>query len=435
MIAEFKIENFLSFREEQVLSFEPSSGKEYESQYCAEIKEGVKILKLGVLYGANASGKTNLLKALEFLRKFVLTQKNDKTEPTGIVKFQFDDDYTSKPSKFFLSFFLNQIKYSYSVVLDDNKVLEENLIYYPGTQPATFFERKFDFEKGKSTIKFGGTIDLKLSDKKLIEGLTISNSSVFSAFGKANVEKSIFDDVFNWFKENFMQMVQPTTDLLDWTSSRVEQDDYCKDFVLEVLQKADFNISAIDIDEEEISVDEELESKISSMNMPESLKEEILQKKMLKAKDISFMHKTKLMQKSLPRRLESNGTIRYYGLGGVLNKLLSSNTFLCVDEIENSLHYDLVAHFIKTFLMNSNNSQLLFSTHDINLLNEDFLRRDTVWFVEKNEYGASELNSLIDFKLHKNLSPFNAYKIGKLGAKPELGEIILKHHGNKKEQE
>ena len=240
--------------------------------------------------------RSNLLKALEFLRKFVLTQKKDKTEPTGIIKFQFDDDYTSKPSKFYLSFYLNQIKYNYSVVLDDNKVIEENLTYYPGTQPATFFERKFDFEKEKSTIKFGGTIDLKQSDKILIQGLTISNSSVFSAFAKANVEKSLFDDVFNWFKENNMQMIRPTTNLLGWTSSRVEQDDLCKDFVLEVLQKADFNISAIDIDEEEISVDEELESKISSMDMPDSLKEEILQKKMLKAKDISFKHKTKLMQ-------------------------------------------------------------------------------------------------------------------------------------------
>ncbi|HPX04960.1 MAG TPA: AAA family ATPase [Tenuifilaceae bacterium] len=432
MILEFKIENFLSFREEQVLSFEPSSSKEYESQYCAEVKDDVKVLKLGLLYGANASGKTNLLKALEFLRKFVLVQKKDKTESTGIITFQLDNEYNNKPSKFYLSFYLNQIKYVYTLTLDERKVIEENLIYYPGTQPAIFFERKYDKTKEKSTIKFGGTIDLKLSDRKLIEGLTISNSSVFSAFGKANIEKSLFDDVFNWFKESFMQMIQPTTNLFGWTSSRVENDDLCKEFVLDVLQKADFNISAIDIDEKDIPIDEELESQISDLDVPEIIKAEILQKKMLKAKDISFKHKTALMEKNLPRKLESNGTIRYYGLGGVLNKLLSTNTFLCIDEIENSLHYDLVAHFIKTFLMNSTNSQLLFSTHDINLLNEDFLRRDTVWFVDKNIFGASELNSLLDFKLHKNLSPYNAYRIGKLGAKPELGEIIIKQNDKKK---
>ncbi len=431
MILEFKVENYLSFREEQVLSFDPSSDKEYESQYCVQVKEGVKVLKLGLIYGANASGKTNLLKSLEFLRKFVLRQKSDKTESTGVIPFQFDDSYIEKPSRFELTFYLNQIKYVYSVVLDDKRVIEENLVYYPGIQPAIFFERWFDEKKEKSVIKFGGTIDLKASDKKLIEGLTISNSSVFSAFSKANTEKSIFDDVFNWFSEDFMQMIHSKTDLFGWTSSRLEKDNLCRDFVLEVLQKADFNISSIDIDEEDIPIDEELESKISGMDMPDNLKEEILQKKMLKAKDISFQHTTRLMEKNLPRKLESNGTIRFYGLGGVLNKLLSSNTFLCIDEIENSLHYDLVAHFVKTFLMNSNNSQLLFSTHDINLLNEDFLRRDTVWFANKNEFGASELYSLLDFKLHKNLSAYNAYKIGKLGAKPELGELILSKHGEK----
>jgi len=432
MILEFKIENFLSFREEQVLSFEPSSSKEYASQYFAEVKKGVKVLKLGLLYGANASGKTNLLKALDFLRDFVLQQKKDKTESTGISTFQFDDTYNSKPSKFYLSFYLHEVKYVYNLILDNKKVIEENLIYYPGIQPATFFERTYDSIKEKSTIKFGGTIDLSLSDKKLIEGLTISNSSVFSAFGKTNIKKSLFDDVYNWFKESFMQMIHPRTDLFSWTSSRIEQDDLCKDFVLDVLQKADFNISAIDINEDEIPIDETLETKISSMNIPDTVKNEILQKRTLQTKDILFQHKTTLMEKELPRHLESNGTMRYYGLGGVLNKLLSSHSFLCIDEIENSLHYDLVAHFIKTFLMNSTNSQLLFSTHDINLLNEDFLRRDTVWFVEKNEYGASELDSLIDFKLHKNLSPYNAYKIGKLGAKPELGEIILKQYGTEK---
>lgn len=429
MILEFRVENYLSFREEQILSFEPSSDKDYESQYCVEVKEGVKVLKLGLVYGANASGKTNLLKSFEFLRRFILQQKKDKTEPTGTVPFQFDDFYTTQPSRFELTFYLNQIKYVYTVVLDEKRVIQENLIYYPGIQPAVFFERWYDKEKEKSILKFGGTIDLKSSDKKLIEGLTISNSSVFSAFSKANVEKSIMDEVYNWFKENFMQMIQPKTDLFGWTSSRLEKDNICKDFVLEVLQKADFNISAIDIEEQEIPIDEELESRISSLDMPEYLKEEILQKKMLKAKDISFQHSTKLMEKNLSRKLESNGTIRFYGLGGILNKLLSPKSFLCIDEIENSLHYDLVAHFVKTFLMNSNNSQLLFSTHDINLLNEDFLRRDTVWFADKNEFGASELYSLLDFKLHKNLSAYNAYKVGKLGAKPRLGEIIISDHG------
>lgn len=427
MILEFRVENFLSFRDEQMISFEPSADKEFESLYCAEVREGVKVLKLGILYGANASGKTNLLRAFDFLRKFVLEQKKDKTETTGIIKFQFDNENLLKPVKFQLSFYLNQVKYVYQMVLDDKIVLNESLIYYPGTQPALVFDRKFNEEKQKTTIKFGGTVDIKLADRKLIEGLTISNSSVFSAFARANVEKTVLDEVFNWFKESFMPMVLPTTNLIDLANSKVQNDDNFRNFVLEVLQKADFNISSIDIDNPE--TDSELESKITGLGIAETLKKESSKTIYGKTGDISFQHKTPLIEKNIPMRLESNGTLRYYGLGAILSRLLWSNTFLCVDEIENSLHNDLVAHFIKTFLINSSKSQLLFSTHDMNLLNQDFLRRDTVWFVDKNEFGASEVDSLLDFKLHKNLSPFNAYRIGKLGAKPELGEIILKQHG------
>lgn len=429
MILEFRVENYLSFAEQQILSFEASSDKEYESQYCIHVKDGVRILKLGLVYGANASGKTNLLKSLEFLRGFILRSKHDKTEPTGSIPFQFDHSYSSKPSRFELSFYLNKVKYVYSVSMTEKRVLEENLIYYPGIQPAVFFERWYDNEKGKSVIKFGGTINLKSSDKKLIEGLTIPNSSVFSAWSKANVGRSQVDEVFRWFNEGFMPMIQPRTDLFQWTTSRLEKNVQFKDFVLEVLQKADFNISAIDIDEEEIPVDENLESKISNMNVPEQIKEDIRRKKTLKIKDISFKHSTNQMEKNLPLNLESNGTMRLYGLGGVLSELLNPNKFLCLDEIESSLHNDIVAHFIKTFLMNSTNSQLLFSTHDTNLLEKGFLRRDVVWFTEKNDFGASELFSLLDFKLHKNISAYNAYKVGKLGAKPRLGEVIISDHG------
>ncbi len=128
MILEFRVENFLSFRDEQMISFEPSADKEFESLYCAEVREGVKVLKLGILYGANASGKTNLLRSFDFVRKFVLEQKKDKTETTGIIKFQFDNENLLKPVKFQLSFYLNQVKYVYQMVLEDKILLNESLL-------------------------------------------------------------------------------------------------------------------------------------------------------------------------------------------------------------------------------------------------------------------------------------------------------------------
>lgn len=132
--------------------------------------------------------------------------------------------------------------------------------------------------------------------------------------------------------------------------------------------------------------------------------------------------------------MQSQGTLRYYGLGGALNKLVSENATLLIDEIENSLHFELVRHFIKTFLVNSVHSQLIVSTHDIGILEDDLMRRDAVWITEKNINGGTELYSIADFKLHKNISIANAYKIGKLGGKPELGNIYLKEYGTKKKK-
>ena len=121
---------------------------------------------------------------------------------------------------------------------------------------------------------------------------------------------------------------------------------------------------------------------------------------------------------------ESEGTLRMYGLSAVLYLLIMQNQILLGDEMENSLHYDLFTHFIKTFLVNSERGQMIFSTHNLMLLDEEFIRRDMVYFTNKNEAGATEIYRAKDFGLHKDVSILNAYRAGKLGAKPNLGSIF-----------
>ena len=142
--------------------------------------------------------------------------------------------------------------------------------------------------------------------------------------------------------------------------------------------------------------------------------------------ELMFIHHAGEKQYTLPEENESNGTIRLLGMAVILNFLLREKQFVAIDEVESSIHYELLSYFIKVFLANSNQtSQLLLTTHDINLLNEDFIRRDTIWFTDKDELGETKLVRLSSLGLHKNLSPYNAYRQGKLVKLPFVGSQYL----------
>ena len=155
-------------------------------------------------------------------------------------------------------------------------------------------------------------------------------------------------------------------------------------------------------------------------------KAEMLRKGKITNTELTFKHKAGDSLYELSEEYESNGTMRFLGMAVILNFLLKTNRFVPIDEVETSIHYELLAYFIKVFLANSNGtSQILLTTHDINLLNEDFIRRDTIWFTDKNELGETKIVRLSSLGLHKNLSPYNAYKQGKLVKLPFLGSQYI----------
>ena len=152
----------------------------------------------------------------------------------------------------------------------------------------------------------------------------------------------------------------------------------------------------------------------------------MLRQGVLKRNMILFKHTGEEGEYELHEGLESAGTHRFLGMSIMLYYALHKNNFIPIDEVETSIHYELLSYFIKLFLANSEgSSQLLMTTHDINLLNEDFIRRDVVWFTDKNEVGATHLKRLSSLGLHKTLNPYNAYKQGKLVDLPFLGSIYL----------
>lgn len=428
MILEFKVKNFLSIKEEQTLSFEATSDNTLEDYFIIE-KAKKRLLKMALIFGANASGKTNLLKALDFLRWFVINNTLGKTDSTNFLPFLLEEETKKSNGEFQLSFFIGDVLYEYQLELNHLFIEKEKLTYYPGIKPALVFSRTYDRVKDLAIVNFGSSFKLKATDKALIQGSTIPNMSVIAAFSKLNIDFPVLRHTLNYFSNSFSDIVMPHTDLINWTSMKVQESDETKKFVLGFLNNADFNILDIKVEEKEKPIDNNSVINVLRSSLSSTQKQALLAKDKLMHRTLSFSHKAENDKHiDFTTEMESAGTNRLFGLSGALYHILQNNKLLMVDEIDSSLHPDLVIHFINTFLVNSGESQLICTTHDLNILSEqDNLRKDIVWFTEKDEDGATELFSMADFKQRKELSFINAYKAGKFGAKPKLGTIYLQN--------
>ena len=249
-----------------------------------------------------------------------------------------------------------------------------------------------------------------------------------AAFGQSNAHVSKLNDVFDFFFSGLQNILTPR-DYLSYdvkNELRNDKDGKKKRFLLQLLKASDFNIVDMTLDEREEPITPEMEKTIKSAPISEEAKIEMLKRGTIKFDDIMFRHTGEDGEYELHEKLESAGTHRFLGMSIVLYYVLHENNFIPIDEIETSIHYELLAYFIKLFLANSEgSSQLLMTTHDINLLNEDFIRRDIVWFTDKSSQGATQLKRLSSLGLHKTMNPYNAYKQGKLVDLPFLGSIYL----------
>lgn len=428
MIAEFNIENFFSIKSAQKISFEPSSDSYMSDEYSYEVTEGIRLLKVGIIYGANASGKTNILNAIEFFSMLVLRIPKDRNEKTGVVPFMLDGTSRNEKTKLSMAFYINQSKYILSFELDEKHIYSESLVIYESIRPTKLYCRSYDADTDSTTIEFGANLKMTKKSQDVISGNTINNCSVLAAFGKSNVERTKLNTVYDYFAKQVKDILAPGMLLSGYVKARLGKDDTgdLKRFILDFLKASDFNIEDVALHEEEELITPELEQLIQNAPIGNEAKTEMLRKGKITNTELTFKHKVGDSVYDLSEAYESNGTIRFMGLAVILNFLLKTNRFVPIDEVETSIHYELLAYFLKVFLANSNGtSQMLLTTHDINLLNEDFIRRDTIWFTDKDELGETKIVRLSSLGLHKNLSPYNAYKQGKLVKLPFLGSQYI----------
>ena len=428
MIQEFQVQNFFSIRERQSISFVPTHDDNMRGQYVHEVADGVHLLKIGIVYGSNASGKTTLLNALSFFRSLMLEKPEAKFDGMGYFPFLLDKHSEGEHSYMQMTFWVKGEKYVMNLEFDSHRIYEESLLVYASARPASLYKRVYQPESDHTEVVFGNKAGIDKAAQRAIEGNTTNNCTVMAAFGQSNARNSKLNDVFEFFYSGMQDVLSPRNYLsFDVKNElRNDKDGKKKRFLLQLLKASDFNIVDMMLDEREELITPEMEKAINSAPISEEAKTEMLKRGTIKHDEIMFSHTGEEGNYELHERLESAGTHRFLGMSMVLYYALHENCFIPIDEIETSIHYELLSYFIKLFLANSEgSSQLLMTTHDINLLNEDFIRRDVVWFTDKSKVGATQVKRLSSLGLHKTMNPYNAYKQGKLVDLPFLGSIYL----------
>lgn len=404
MILDFSVENFLSFGTRQEISFEASNDNSSEDSLIIKVehpKSGaiIRLLRMSVIYGANASGKTNLLYAMDDIWNKLYSPFVSKDEKILFRPFAVRRGDNTKME---VSFFINGIKYDYKIEYNGKEIVNELLEFNPNGVMSQFYERKHNYTTNMPDITFGKNVGLDSKTAATIITNTLANHTVLSTYNKISVDAPEFEKILAYVRQSILNPRNKSTidSLLNATLGQTER----KRFLMQAIREADFNISDI------------VRRKTDKDNSK-----------------IEFEHTYDNGRFSMPIESESAGTLSFVEKMDLLYGIIESDKFMMIDELDDSLHHDLLVYFLQTFLSNYSEAQLLFTIHDQLVLTEDFMRRDMVWFTEKKEETAStEIFSADDFNLHKNASIFNAYKLGKLGAKPSIGSPFLTIEKSKK---
>jgi len=396
MLVEFSVENFLSIKEKVTLSMLASSGKENPDNLIELVDvptlKGEKLLKSAAIYGANASGKTNFLKALEFVESIINNSHQYQIgKKLDINRFKLNASCLDKPSIFNIIFVKNNVKYEYGFALNEEKIIEEHLYYYPKGYKTRIFERN-------ENNNFEFTQDIK--EQEALSKRTSENKLYLSVAAQWNFEKikqpySEFTKFLNFIDHKGIK---------EFSAFNIKKDKKFKQIFLKYLKMADFDIKDIKI----VNVFGE-PRKISTYHL-------------------GIDHDNDKIPVEFDLKEESKGTQEYFNFLGYLLKVLEYGDIFVIDEIESSLHPSLVKNIIELFHnpeINKNNAQLIFTTHETNLLSLDLLRRDQIWFTERKDDKSTDLYCLDEFspRLDENIQ--KGYLNGRYGAIPFLGDWSL----------
>ncbi|MDD5530569.1 MAG: ATP-binding protein [bacterium] len=416
MLLQFKVGNYLSFKDVVTFSMVASSSKteNEDNVFEASDRNKTRLLKSAVIYGANASGKSNLLRAIRFARRFIVISSKDTQsgERIDVMNFRLSTETENKPSFFEFVFLLDGTIYRYGFEADKTEIHREWLFHIPKNREVKFFEREkqkitisSDFQEGKESV-----------DKTRNNALFLSRT--------AQDNNPISTKILEWF--TVFNVISGLNDsfYLGYTVGRSEEESF-KNKIMEFLKCADVGIEKFDVERQEKTLPEEIK-RLVPIGAIKTTHRKFDKEHNFVSPEIFDLDYS-----------ESEGTKKLFAMSGPLINALAKGRILFVDEFDSRLHPLLTQFIIKLFnskIDNPNNAQLIFASHDASYLSKDFFRRDQIWFTEKDPYGATDLYSLVEYKkgevegeekgkVRKDASFSKDYLLGKYGAIPYIKEI------------
>lgn len=417
MLLDFSVANYRSIKARQTLSMAASAYfKELENFNTFDAGVGGKmprLLRSAVLYGPNASGKSTLIKALDFMQDCVLlSQKESQAgEEIDTVPFKLHAASRLEDSEFEIAFVEQGVRYEYGFRCNRERFSEEWLWAYPQGRAQKWFHRAFDPATGKDSYKFSS---LFAGDRKrqAWKDLTRANALFLSTAIQLNNEQ--LKPVFDWFQHR-LRVIQSAHDLnAGYTVGRckVAAD---KQKVIEFMNSADLSLTDIRLKETPLSAD------LLPKDLPKHVKDDLLKKMGGQPfTSVKFVHSDAQTGEPIEfsQDEESDGTRALFAFAGPWLDVTENERVLVVDELDTSLHPLLVQHLVKLLHHTGTRAQLIFTTHDTTLLSQKLLRRDQVWFMEKDASRATRLYPLSEFSPRENEAVERGYLNGRYGGIP-----------------
>ena len=433
MLVEFSVENYRSIQEKQTLSMVAADNKTMldSNTFSVPDNDDLRLVTSAAIYGPNASGKSNLLKAIQVLKNLVINSASRMQigDKLPVEPFRLNSESAKKPSSFEVIFIHNDIRYEYGVSLNRERVFEEWLIAYPNEIQENWFAREYlpdnpKFEPNEG-YKWSFGKGLK-GEKRRIQKFVRSNSLFISHAAQNNHPQ--LTEVFDFFQDEINIPIHNHANI-EFTLSRFDEDDNFPFLVAKLLSEADIDISGIKIDKKPMPeginsfYKDFLKQKIEQHERADITIDEI------NKLDIITIHKMNDSDQEVEFDIddESDGTQRLFEIAGLWLYVLEYGEVILIDELDRSLHPVLSKALIKMFNnpeINKNNAQLIFTTHDTTLLDGEIFRPDQIWFTEKDN-SMTKLYSLFDFRPRENESLQKGYLLGRYGAIPFINGLSI----------